>query len=174
MDIGENREEMQDFIGSMKKYSVSSLLFRVMHRYGSLNFSKFQKLGIHPGQLPVFVILQKQEGISLREMADRLHIKPPTVTVTIQRLEKAGFVFKKPDDKDQRINRIYLTDKGKALSENMLQLVQEDEQVLVEGFSEEEKEMVMSFLQRMVENLMQASQRECLRKPIGRGDFFPE
>lgn len=166
MDAGEKWEEIQ-------KTSINSLVFRLMHRYGSLNFNKFQKLGVHPGQLPVFVILRGQEGISLREMADQLHIKPPTVTVTIQRLEKAGFVLKKPDGKDQRINRIYLTEKGKELSEKMWHLFQEDEQILVEGFSKEEQELLKEFFCRMVENLMRASERECLGEPP-RGIFSRE
>lgn len=164
----ESGEEAQDFMGGMKKDSLNSLVFRMIHRYGSLNFGKFQNLGVHPGQLPVFAILQKNEGVSLREMADLLHIKPPTVTVTIQRLEKAGFVIKKPDGKDQRISRIYLTEKGKNLGEEIQLLIMENEQILMEGFSQEELGLLKDFLGRMIRNLVQASKESCA------GDFPDE
>lgn len=169
----ENGEEMQTFIGGMQGDSLNSLVFRMIHRYGSLNFSKFQKLGVHPGQLPVFAILRGHEGVSLREMADLLHIKPPTVTVTIQRLEKAGLVIKKPDGKDQRINRIYLTEKGKNLSEEIQFLAQENEQILMEGFSAEELELLKDFLHRMIGNLAAAG-GECARGFPGRAPFSEE
>lgn len=160
MNGRENGEEIQ-------KNSLNALVFRLIHRYGSLNFCEFQRLGVHPGQLPVFAILREHEGISLRELADSLHIKPPTVTVTIQRLEKVGFVSKKPDEKDQRVNRIYLTEKGKNLSEEMLLLVHENERILMEGFTEEELGLLKDFLNRMIENLAQAPAGAC-------GGEFPE
>lgn len=153
MQKRENGESVPGFTDSIPQDSLNFLVFKLIHRYGSLNFGRFQKLGIHPGQLPVFSILSRQEGVSLREMADLLHIKPPTVTVTIQRLEKAGFVCKKQDEKDQRIARIYLTEKGKNLGEEILALVRENEQTMMEGFSEEELVLLKAFLRRILENL---------------------
>lgn len=152
-----DQREMPDFGECVQGSGINALVLRLMHGYGSRNFSKFQGLGIHPGQMPVFCILCKQEGLSLREMADRLYIKPPTVTVTIQRLEKVGLVCKRPDEKDQRISRIYLTEEGRKLSEGIQRLAWEDEQILTEGFSEDEIQLLRNFLFRMTENLMQAS-----------------
>lgn len=76
-------------------------------------FGQMQELGIYPGQIPVLGLVAKKDGLSQRELAKILNIKPPTVNVSVQRLEKAGFLYKKPDEKDQRVTRIYLTEKGK-------------------------------------------------------------
>lgn len=135
---------------------VNGCVVRFMHRYGALNFKCFQELGIHPGQLPVMGAIYHNEGLSLRELAEQIHIKPPTVTVTIQRLEKCGMVYKKPDEKDQRINRIYLTEKGKATEEQIGKIVQNTEETLIKGFSESEKIQFIELLTKATENLMQA------------------
>lgn len=159
-DQCEGPGKLMECIPEIQGDSINSWVIRLMHGYGSVNFMKFRQMGLYPGQLPVLIVLHGREGISLREIAGLLHIKPPTVTVTVQRLEKAGFVRKKPDEKDLRISRIYLTEKGKNLSEEMRRLVEEDEQMLTRGFSEEELLALKDFLRRMTENMIEAKNRK--------------
>ena len=78
-------------------------------------FGKLKGLGIHPRQMPILAVLWKEDGCSQKELASQLGVKPPTVTVSIQRLEKIGIIVRKQDEKDQRISRIYLTEEGKAI-----------------------------------------------------------
>jgi DNA-binding MarR family transcriptional regulator len=134
--------------------TIDVWVLRLIHQFGSVSFKQFRELGLHPGQIPVLDVIRKNEGVSLREIADQLHIKPPTVTVTVQRLEKAGMVYKKPDEKDQRINRIYLTQQGKNLKDDMRKLVEANRQMMIRGFSEEEQEQLKEYLHRLVENLI--------------------
>ena len=49
-----------------------------------------KELEIHPSQIPILAILGKNEEYSQKEIAQILGVKPPTVTVSIQRLEKMG------------------------------------------------------------------------------------
>lgn len=137
-----------------EKCPMNSWFIRLMHQYSAINFKRFMDLGVHPGQIPVLRAVHENEGISLREMADLLHIKPPTVTVTVKRLEKAGFLYRKQDWRDSRVSRIYETEKGKAFSCDIQAQVHESERQLLEGFSEEEKEQLCEFFRRMSENLV--------------------
>lgn len=139
----------------MQGNSINSWLIRLIHNYSSMNFKKFTGLGIHPGQLPVLKLVSEREGISPRALADAIHIKPPTVTVTVQRLEKAGLVYKKADPVDQRVSRIYLTEKGKDIQKEIIHLIDENERILTRDFSGEELEQLRSFFERMVKNLQQ-------------------
>jgi DNA-binding MarR family transcriptional regulator len=148
-------EEAQplDCMSNISGDTIDAWVLRLIHQYGSMNFKQARELGIHPGQISVLVLLYKNEGISLRQIADQLHVKPPTVTVMVQRLEKSGMVYKRPDEKDQRINRIYLTQKGKNLKEDMRIMMDDNRQKLIRGFSEQEQEQMKDYLRRMVENL---------------------
>lgn len=139
---------------------INFWVISLMHRYSSANFKKFMELGIHPGQLPVLKTVQENEGISLRELAKRLHVKPPTVTVTVKRMERAGLLCKKSDTEDLRISRIYLTEKGKSISAGVIAQMEENERILTRGFSEEELQTLRDFFERMIENLAQTGTAE--------------
>ena len=135
-------------------------LAQLMHCYISLNFKKVMEMGVHPGQMPVMGLLQMMPGMRSGELAEALHIKPPTMTVTIQRLEKAGMVCRREDEEDPRIKRIYLTKKGQEVSTEIEKYFEESEKTLLQGFEESEKEQLCAYLKRMTENLIQAGESQ--------------
>ena len=49
------------------------------------------------------------DGLSQRELSDRMARQGATTVTALKRLEKAGFVTSRPHETDQRKNRIYLT-----------------------------------------------------------------
>ena len=84
-----------------RQSSFLSLFMKVDRHFMTKCFGQMQELGLYPGQIPVLGLVAGRDGLSQRELAKILHIKPPTVNVSIQRLEKAGFLYKKPDEKIQ-------------------------------------------------------------------------
>lgn len=129
------------------------MFMRIDRRFMAKCFGQMQELGIYPGQIPVLGLLAHKDGLSQREIAEKLHIKPPTVNVTVQRLEKAGFLYREADEKDQRISRIYLTEKGKQTKESGMKKVQDNEKILLDGFSEEDLCLLRRFLDQITENI---------------------
>ena len=75
------------------------------------------------------------------------------MTVTVKRLEKTGLVYKQADQEDLRVNRIFLTEKGKGITKEISVLLDKNEKILTAGFSREEKETLYSYFERMIENL---------------------
>lgn len=59
--------------------------------------------------------LWEQGAMSQTEIANRLGVKPSTITVSLKSLEKAGFVTRERDIDDQRIVRVNTTKEGTAL-----------------------------------------------------------
>lgn len=144
-----------ELFDDMGKKGIDVLFVHLMHQYTTMGYKKFMNLGVHPGQLPVLKILSQEEGASQKELAERIHVKPPTITVTVQRLEKAGMVRREADWLDQRKSRIFLTDKGKEVVDEILEICRESEKALIEGFSEEELDQLRGYFLRMIENLKQ-------------------
>ena len=72
----------------------------------------FSQQGLHPSQGIALVTIIDLPGQSQRELADRLHIERATLTGMVQKLEKGGFIERRPDPADQRILRLYPTEKG--------------------------------------------------------------
>ena len=77
-----------------RQSSFLSLFMKVDRHFMTKCFGQMQELGIYPGQIPVLGLLAYKDGLSQREIAEHMRIKPPTVNVTVQRLEKAGFLFR--------------------------------------------------------------------------------
>ncbi len=72
--------------------------------------------GLYPGQDAVLIaIAEEKDGISLRDLAERLAVRPPTVTKTMTRLSAQGIVERRPSRKDARQSFVHLTDKGLGL-----------------------------------------------------------
>ncbi len=133
--------------------SVQGLLVQLIHNYHRLSFQELGEIGVHPGQLPILKTLSCRGGLSQRELANILHIKPPTVTVTVQRLEKAQLVYKQQDREDQRISRIYLTEKGESIISSLMGIIRSNEERLMRGFSDSEICLMRRFFQQMIENI---------------------
>lgn len=129
------------------------MFMRIDRRFMGKCFGQMQELGIYPGQIPVLGLLAYKDGLSQREIAEHLRIKPPTVNVTVQRLEKAGFLFRKADEKDQRVSRIYLTEKGKQAKERGMKRVEENEKILLDGFSDAGLCLLRRFLEQITANI---------------------
>ncbi|MBN2248539.1 MAG: MarR family transcriptional regulator [Coriobacteriia bacterium] len=73
----------------------------------------------HPGQAACLLALSTSGGMSQSELADVLHVSKPTVTVMLQKLEAAGALERRTDEHDQRVTRLFLTQRGVELAERM-------------------------------------------------------
>ena len=133
--------------------SLQALFMEVNRHYAVRCVQMIAAEGIHPGQIPFLMILHNHDGCSQKEMAQRLEIKPPTVNVSIQRLEKNGIVYRKKDENDQRIMRVYLTEEGKKSVEGILREVKRVEKVMFGNFSEAELCLLRRFFRQILENI---------------------
>ena len=73
----------------------------------------------HPGQAMCLRMLSVNDGVSQRDLAGTLHVARPTITKMLQGMEKAGLVERRPDEADQRLTRVFLTEAGRAAEKQM-------------------------------------------------------
>jgi MarR family transcriptional regulator, organic hydroperoxide resistance regulator len=86
-------------------------------------------------------------------LVERLCVEPSTVTKSLQRLEKAGFVERRQDAEDSRVSRVYLTAEGRALQEPVQQMWCNLEMTTVEGLSDVELALLRRVLDQIDTNL---------------------
>ncbi len=110
-------------------------------------------LGLYRGQPQVLLALWDHEGLTHTELAARLQITPATITRMIQRMEKSGFVLRKPDEQDQRVSRVYLTDAGRAVRGELQSVWERLERENFAGFDKQELEVLRGYLNRIRSNL---------------------
>jgi DNA-binding MarR family transcriptional regulator len=110
-------------------------------------------LGLHRGQPPVLRALWAQDGLTQTELAERLNRSPSTITKTVQRMEKAGFVQRCPDDSDERVSHVFLTDAGREIRPAVEEVWNKLDRQLFAGFSTREMALFSDFLTRVCGNI---------------------
>ena len=107
-----------------------------------------------PGQGIPFVELFANEGKSQDELSALIKIDKATTARSLAKLEDKGYIIRKTDSSDNRIRRVYLTRKAKKFAPTFLAIFNAWSHNLVQNFSREEKEQLLSFLERMGHNAM--------------------
>lgn len=138
-----------------KEKSMSALFMEINRNYGMRCMHRIRELGVQHGQMPIIMIVYRNSGCSQKEIAEEMGVTPPTVNVSIQRLEKADIVCRKRDERDQRIMRVYLTENGKRIVEEIRQESQRVEKVMFSNFSETELCLMRRFFEQILDNIDQ-------------------
>ena len=64
--------------------------------------------GMTRAQWILLIWLERQPGITQKELAEIIEVEPITVARLVDRLEKTGMVERRPDPRDRRIWRLHL------------------------------------------------------------------
>ena len=104
------------------------------------------------GQM-ILMELAKRDGRTQLDLANATGLKAPTTSVSLQKLEREGYVTRKPDEYDLRATRVYLTEKGREIDERIRRAIGEEEERAGSGMTEEELETLVRLLLRIKSNL---------------------
>ncbi len=133
--------------------SLDSLFAQICRLKHARIHTLLEALGLYRGQPSVLQALWEHEGLMHTELARHLQVQPATITRMLQRMEKAGFVERRPDPEDQRVSRVYLTEAGQAVRADVQQVWRQLEEEAFAGFSLEEQALLRRFFLRIRENL---------------------
>jgi len=75
--------------------------------------------GTTRAQWIVLFRLREQEGLSQVDLADVLELQPISLVRLLDRLVEHGLVERRHDPKDRRANRLFLTDAGRQLVDDL-------------------------------------------------------
>lgn len=140
------------------KDGIFHLMGKINHKNFVYGFALMKEENIHPGQMPLLVSLKKEEGLTQRELASRLDIKPSTLNVMIGRLENNGMLIKKHDPKDHRRSLIYLTQEGKNAFETVKEKAFAIKEEIMDSFTDEEQKEFIRLLNKFYDCLEKQQQ----------------
>jgi DNA-binding MarR family transcriptional regulator len=83
---------------------------------------RIRPAGVAIGQWAVLLALWARDGMTQAELSRVVAIEPPTVVRTIDRMVRDGLVSRAPDPDDGRLSRIYLTERGRSLRDELVPL----------------------------------------------------
>ena len=105
--------------------------------------------GMTLAQYDVLMTLCHGNGITQQELAERLLVTKANVVGLIDRVSAAGWVERRPDPEDRRVNRIHLTEAGRKLAAEAQPGQQALIQRLFEGLAEPELRQMHGLLVRL-------------------------
>ncbi|WP_172121533.1 MarR family transcriptional regulator [Devosia sp. 919] len=76
---------------------------------------QLQPTGIAPAYMPVMFALGDGGTLTQKELARRAAVEQPTMAATLNRMERDGFISRRPDPGDRRSALVVLTPSGLAL-----------------------------------------------------------
>ena len=98
-------------------------------------------------------LAHRSEPPCAKDVEEEFQLSHPTVSGILSRLEKKAFVEFRPDPADRRCKRIYVLEKGWELIGQIHRIINENEDRIVDGFTEEEKQQFAAFLERAIRNM---------------------
>ncbi|MCM1132347.1 MAG: MarR family transcriptional regulator [Ruminococcus flavefaciens] len=109
-----------------------------------------EKSSIHFGQVAIMKTIEQNEHCTQATIAECLGVSPASVATSTKRLQKAGLITKTVDEDNQRCKRLSLTDKGRSEITGFIKIFDDYDKLIFKDFSEEEKNVLMGFLERIV------------------------
>jgi len=100
-------------------------------------------------QFGALLNLNMGDGITQRELADRLEGDATTTMVLCDSLEKKGWLNRVKDPSDRRVNRLVLTEDGRSVFAEAFPLMMSRYRIIAEGVSKEKIEIALPVLEEL-------------------------
>jgi DNA-binding MarR family transcriptional regulator len=113
-----------------------------------------ETLGFKNGYRQILRHLARRDGITQIDLVRATHLKAPTISVTLKKMEEEELVRRVTDEKDQRQTHVYLTDKGRKMERAFFGKIMETEEILLRNISVEEKETLCAILKKVRGNIL--------------------
>jgi len=137
--------------------SLDQLLAQICRLKHARVQALLETLGLYEGQPSMLRALWSQEGLTHTDLAKRLRVQPATITKMIQRMEKAGFVERRPDPQDERVSRVYLTEAGRVVQADVRDVWHTLEKEAFAYLTEEQRAQLRHLLLQIRDNLMRVA-----------------
>jgi DNA-binding MarR family transcriptional regulator len=137
--------------GIREESPVAYVLISLAKRLRGEFEARLAPLGIHAGQDRLMEEIWRDDGIRQGELIARLGLEPPTVTGILQRLEREGFISRRPDPERGRVQRVYLTEAGRKLERPVRKVWREVEEEFLGEMNAAERRDLLAALARLAD-----------------------
>jgi DNA-binding MarR family transcriptional regulator len=130
-------------------------LQRLTRAYADKEAARF---GITRAQWAVLAKVERSEGMKQSELAELMEMQPITLTRLIDKLCDSGWIERRGDETDRRVNRLYLRKAGRQLLGKLSGLRSELTATALEGINPADAHRLLGQLEQIKENVRNAIQ----------------
>jgi MarR family transcriptional regulator for hemolysin len=139
-----------------KKKDTLGTLFQDVARLRVFCYNTMLKeIDLTATQSLVILTLLDKEGVIQGDLARTLGIRAVTLGGIVDRMEAKGWLERRPDDKDRRAKRIWLTKKGRALEKVIRRSLKRVHDVAIEDIPGERVDQLFETITTIRTNLLE-------------------
>lgn len=155
-------------IDAPERRRLPLLLRRAWYGLNQAFRRRIAHLRLTPDQFTVIRTLLESEGITQRELAQRMSSDPNTIAALVERMEQAGLIQREPHQKDRRAHCLRLTARGRSKYLKARALAIQMQSEILSVLPAEVRERFLADLDRVAEECRKAADRIPRRAPRSR------
>ena len=136
---------------------ISHAIFRVARVHRMIAGQLLRRVGLHPGQELVMMHLWELGPQRQADLVELLDSDPATMTRTIRRLERAGFVRRSPSPGDKRAYLIEATPASQGLRRQVEDIWDQLEELAVGDVGKNQRQTILEVLEGLEGRLSRAA-----------------
>ena len=139
---------------SKSDYLFFSAMSRFTRLYAKGLSKRLSPYGVLPGYLDVFFRLWDRDGITQKALHETMDVEQATLSNTLKRMERDGFLLRQRNPKDRRQSLIVLTKTGAGLRKLVLTAIDDLQSVVNTRLSINDRRYFGRILKQMSEHLL--------------------
>lgn len=136
-----------------KTQSAGYLTNHLARLFAQALHERIRPLGLAPAQFMTLLELWAADGLTQRELVERLDVEQATMANTLARMARDGLVVRRPHPADGRAQQVWLTAEARDLEGPATAAARSVNQAALEGLSDEERRQLLRLLGRAIEGL---------------------
>ena len=146
--------------------SIDNMLMRKAMTMSDEDSGKNGMMPVMQGWIMGYLYDHKEEEIFQRDIEAQFYIARSTVTCLVKQMEQKGYIARVAVERDCRLKRLCLLEKGEEIHKRFLQNIKKVEEEIREGVSEEELQTFLKVAVKIRNNLEEL--QHCSGKCSGR------
>ncbi|MCB2059160.1 MAG: MarR family transcriptional regulator [Novosphingobium sp.] len=114
--------------------------------------ARIRPLGLTPGTFPALLELWEGDGLTQRDLVERLNIEQATMANTLARMERDGLIRREKDKSDGRVQRIWLSDRARSLQTPAIEAAMAVNAETMASLSQLEQHQLIKLMQKITYN----------------------
>jgi DNA-binding MarR family transcriptional regulator len=112
--------------------------------------ARLAPLGLALGAFPALLELWQEDGLTQKDLVERLDIEQATMANTLARMERDGLVIRRRDAGDGRLQRIWLTDRARDLRSMAVQAAMAENEARLSPLDGAERDLFLALMRRIL------------------------
>ena len=136
-----------------KQNSAGFLVNHMARLFAEQLQQRIRPLGIVTGQFPILLELWEKDGVTQRELLEKLNIEQATLANTLTRMERDGLVRRTKHPTDARAQQIWLSEKATSIKNDAYQAALETNAEALAILSAQERKELLVLMRKVIESM---------------------